>query len=598
MQSAEYSGESAAHSEEVFTQLLSRLTSVPSHRVKAKSLRTIRYLFPAASLTFRNLAINAKEEFRKCLTFTAPEDPLRGDEPTMTVRKEAQDLLNALFEIADTRPSVIESQGQKAIEGGAEPEKTGGIVAAVWDASATVASYLGEGVKAAANVSVLGFKASDLFAGNAKNTDKSLSSFGTPDRGGELSIMKGESNPNQAPNPYKSMAPSSEFSNDPAPSNSNPMSGFTSDPNSLPAFGTGIGAQLVAALMQNFDKTTVSSAFLFDFVKNAKSTSSVALVAESLSQAISHQNWKVKLRALCGAEMLLLDSSAREAASPQFASVAKTLREASLNPQQTVRTKAAKIMELLHLGSEDKQSSSLFEGISPSQPASSPNPIASQPSPSTASGGNFPSLFEGLNNVTTPTTTPKVATPLTSPSPSSPSSPHAQVTAIPTSSFPTFSVVSPATTIATSPSPATPNNTTPETTTQSFPATFNNVTDNKSADDSIAELLKGSTATYTPPIQQNVMPMGPNTGYFPQMMPQGSNMTPQQQMAILQQQQMMIMMQQQQILLQQQQHQQFQQQQQQQSQSGFSFLTNNTAAAPIQNTQPKNDPFASLLGKK
>jgi len=131
-----------------------------------------------------------------------------------------------------------------------------------------------------------------------------------------LSIIKGESNPNQAPNPYKSMAPSSELffffyiplvyltiliifvwnsSNDPAPSNSNPMSGFTSDPNSLPAFGTGIGAQLVAALMQNFDKTTVSSAFLFDFVKNAKSTSSVALVAESLSQAISHQNWKVKL---------------------------------------------------------------------------------------------------------------------------------------------------------------------------------------------------------------------------------------------------------------------------------------------------------------
>ena len=41
--------------------------------------------------------------------------------------------------------------------------------------------------------------------------------------------------------------------------------------------------------------------------------------------------------------MLLLDSSAREAASPQFASVAKTLREASLNPQQTVRTKAAKV---------------------------------------------------------------------------------------------------------------------------------------------------------------------------------------------------------------------------------------------------------------
>lgn len=176
--------ESVESSNEVFNQLMYRLTKFNSANVKAKSLRCMRSIARGGNPVFKVKLIEAKEEIRKCLcifllelsyscphfslptakqacwhffhlpaiiviarhplteststvciwlalfrvyshmhgftAYKAPHDPIRGEELTALVHTETQELLNSLYETADEQNPMAHSAHFSSMEGGKE----------------------------------------------------------------------------------------------------------------------------------------------------------------------------------------------------------------------------------------------------------------------------------------------------------------------------------------------------------------------------------------------------------------------------------------------------------------------------------------------
>ncbi|EFA77586.1 hypothetical protein PPL_12190 [Heterostelium album PN500] len=99
-------------SQQVLSQLLNRLKK-DSPTVKLKSLKCMKHLLLKGSVTFRQDLITCSDYINQCTNFRGTLDPLHGDAPFSAVRKEANEILNLLFQYTSITPLDYQQQQQQ-----------------------------------------------------------------------------------------------------------------------------------------------------------------------------------------------------------------------------------------------------------------------------------------------------------------------------------------------------------------------------------------------------------------------------------------------------------------------------------------------------
>ena len=154
-----------------------------------------------------------------------------------------------------------------------------------------------------------------------------------------------------APNPYAEIAPSEEFeAQEPqkaAPEQEVAMPHQEVPAPEISAFGPGTGGQLVGVLMMTADRPTVPGSVLSQFTSGVKETGTVREAMDALLAALSNQNWKIKLRALVGVESLSLLPELKASVTAAVAANPEPVRACAASPQQTVRTRAQKLLSFI-----------------------------------------------------------------------------------------------------------------------------------------------------------------------------------------------------------------------------------------------------------
>ncbi|KAH3745144.1 protein MODIFIED TRANSPORT TO THE VACUOLE 1 [Pelomyxa schiedti] len=355
---------SATASHELVDYLIKRLHK-NSPFVKSKVLKVVKHGLDGGSPSFRSELQPKVDEFRHCLSFSGPPDPLRGDEPYVTVRKEAQDVINMLFQAPSPRRDNMKDSphtavtaystrtSMPAIEGGYGGMGSGGSLNTN-SGTSTAVSALSQAGTAVVNASA---SAVSTAASAVAELIKKVG--GKTDEGAYSSSIESPSSGRYTPAAFKYNQPSSnygsfEFHNSapktyyerqnmqlPAtpPTHRQPNESRTEDSDSpeyilVHNFATDSGIRVIPTQTE-----------LIEFVTSAKGLEKPVVIDETL-KALSDKSWKVRMKALCAIEAMLND--------PEFARLqqyfeanVESIRILCEYSQSSVREKATNIISRL-----------------------------------------------------------------------------------------------------------------------------------------------------------------------------------------------------------------------------------------------------------
>ncbi|EGC32295.1 hypothetical protein DICPUDRAFT_89281 [Dictyostelium purpureum] len=289
--------------EDILKKLLERLKKESSH-VKLKSLKCIKHLMLKGNPVFKQELLLNSNEIYKCTSYNGKQDAIYGDNPYMLVRKEAQDILNMLYQYSNNdNNSGNNSNNSYNNNELALYEGYGNSIVVVPQQQRVMVGVGSSG--AITNAPVQQLTPMDEIKQDIKQKIQSLPSkvFNT-----EQSKLSFESVPNTDPNQF-SLVPLRDGTHfiDNSNNNNNNNSFSDTDPNN-PYLGTdeyiNITGYIGNETSSNLSTSSISK--FFSYYKQLSSESTENVLSILYYSIESSKKWQTKQKYLCLIEFLIV----------------------------------------------------------------------------------------------------------------------------------------------------------------------------------------------------------------------------------------------------------------------------------------------------